>query len=44
MAEPDLLPLFRLNKRQGRQLLQELGAPEALYKKVPTADWKMANQ
>lgn len=34
----DLLPLFRLNKRQGRQLLQELGAPEALYKKVPTAD------
>lgn len=34
----DLLPLFRLNKRQGHQLLQELGAPEALYKKVPTAD------
>lgn len=34
----DLLPLFRLNKRQGRQLLQELGAPEALSKKVPTAD------
>jgi NAD+ synthase len=34
----DLLPLFRLNKRQGRQLLQELGAPEALYQKVPTAD------
>jgi NAD+ synthase len=34
----DLLPLFRLNKRQGRQLLQELGAPEALYTKVPTAD------
>ena len=33
------MPLFRcLNKRQGRQLLQELGAPEALYKKVPTAD------
>jgi NAD+ synthase len=34
----DLLPLFRLNKRQGRQLLQELGAPTELYTKVPTAD------
>ena len=34
----DILPLFRLNKRQGRQLLQYLGAPEALYTKVPTAD------
>ena len=34
----DLCPLFRLNKRQGRQLLVELGCPEHLYKKVPTAD------
>lgn len=34
----DLMPLYRLNKRQGRQLLQELGAPEHLYNKVPTAD------
>lgn len=34
----DLLPLFRLNKRQGKALLAELGADPALYKKVPTAD------
>ena len=34
----DLMPIFRLNKRQGRQLLEELGAPEHLYNKVPTAD------
>lgn len=34
----DILPLFRLNKRQGRMLLKELHAPEALYLKVPTAD------
>jgi NAD+ synthase len=34
----DILPLFRLNKRQGKQLLQELGAPEKLYTKIPTAD------
>lgn len=34
----DILPLFRLNKRQGRALLKELQAPEALYLKVPTAD------
>ncbi|MFB1083383.1 ammonia-dependent NAD(+) synthetase [Jeotgalibacillus sp. JSM ZJ347] len=34
----DILPLFRLNKRQGKQLLKELGAPEHLYKKAPTAD------
>jgi len=34
----DLLPIWRLNKRQGRQLLQELGAPASLYEKVPTAD------
>ncbi len=34
----DILPLFRLNKRQGKALLKELGADEALYLKVPTAD------
>lgn len=34
----DLMPIFRLNKRQGRQLLQELGCPAHLYMKVPTAD------
>lgn len=34
----DITPLWRLNKRQGRQLLQKLGAPEHLYVKVPTAD------
>ncbi|MGG3888793.1 ammonia-dependent NAD(+) synthetase [Metabacillus fastidiosus] len=34
----DLVPLFRLNKRQGKQLLEELGCPEHLYKKEPTAD------
>lgn len=34
----DLVPLFRLNKRQGRAMLKELGAPEHLYMKIPTAD------
>lgn len=34
----DVTPLFRLNKRQGRSMLMELGAPEHLYLKVPTAD------
>lgn len=34
----DITPLWRLDKRQGKQLLNELGAPEHLYKKVPTAD------
>ncbi|UQS81836.1 ammonia-dependent NAD(+) synthetase [Bombilactobacillus folatiphilus] len=34
----DITPLFRLDKRQGRVLLQYLGAPEALYQKTPTAD------
>lgn len=34
----DLVPLFRLNKRQGRSILKELGAPEHLYMKIPTAD------
>ncbi|HSJ38236.1 MAG TPA: ammonia-dependent NAD(+) synthetase [Planococcus sp. (in: firmicutes)] len=34
----DLVPLFRLNKRQGKEMLKELGSPEHLYNKVPTAD------
>lgn len=34
----DLLPLFRLDKRQGKALLKELGAEPALYEKIPTAD------
>jgi NAD+ synthase len=34
----DILPLFRLNKRQGKQLLAYLGADDAIYEKVPTAD------
>lgn len=34
----DIVPLWRLNKRQGRQLLRYLGADERLYLKVPTAD------
>lgn len=34
----DLMPIFRLNKRQGRKLLHLLGCPEHLYMKVPTAD------
>ena len=34
----DILPLWGLNKSQGAQLLQYLGAPESTWKKVPTAD------
>ncbi|NBC99395.1 ammonia-dependent NAD(+) synthetase [Atlantibacter hermannii] len=34
----DINPLFRLNKRQGKQLLRELGCPKHLYTKLPTAD------
>lgn len=34
----DVIPLFGLSKRQGAQLLQELGAPDSTWKKVPTAD------
>ena len=34
----DILPLSGLTKRQGKQLLIELDAPERLYVKVPTAD------
>ncbi|MCM0582522.1 ammonia-dependent NAD(+) synthetase [Weissella diestrammenae] len=34
----DITPLYRLNKRQGRQILAFLNAPKHLYDKVPTAD------
>lgn len=34
----DILPLSGLSKRQGKKLLKELGAPEKLYTKAPTAD------
>ncbi|MEW1980402.1 ammonia-dependent NAD(+) synthetase [Citricoccus sp. NPDC079358] len=34
----DVLPLFGLNKRQNRAVLQHLGAAERLWAKVPTAD------
>ena len=34
----DLLPLAGLNKRQGRELMHALGAPERLTYTVPTAD------
>ncbi len=34
----DLVPIFRLNKRQGKQLLKVLNCPEHLYMKIPTAD------
>ena len=34
----DLLPLSGLTKRQGRELMKLLGAPEKLYTKAPTAD------
>ncbi|HEL0632350.1 ammonia-dependent NAD(+) synthetase [Streptococcus equi subsp. zooepidemicus] len=34
----DILPLFRLTKRQGKALLKALKADPSLYEKVPTAD------
>ena len=34
----DVTPLVRLSKRQGRAMLKELGSPEHLYTKIPTAD------
>ncbi|CAM2901073.1 ammonia-dependent NAD(+) synthetase [Vibrio rarus] len=34
----DLAPLFGLSKRQVRQLAKQLGAPEQLVTKIPTAD------
>ena len=37
-GQADILPLSGLSKRQGKELLKELGAPERLYLKAPTAD------
>lgn len=34
----DIMPIWRLNKRQGRQMLIALDCPAHLYEKVPTAD------
>ena len=34
----DIMPLWRLDKRQGRQMLAYLKAPKYLYEKTPTAD------
>lgn len=34
----DVVPIWRLNKRQGKQILQYLGCPKHLYLKTPTAD------
>ncbi len=34
----DIVPLTGLTKRQGRALLEHLGAPSRLYQKAPTAD------
>lgn len=34
----DIVPLAGLNKRQGKQLLRHLGAPEQIIGKAPTAD------
>lgn len=34
----DIAPLFGLNKRQGRSMLEHLGMPDHLVEKVPTAD------
>ncbi len=34
----DILPLYRLNKRQGASLLKALGSPAYFYEKIPTAD------
>jgi NAD+ synthase len=34
----DIIPLYRLNKRQGKEILKFVGAPERLYTKIPTAD------
>lgn len=34
----DIVPLYRLNKRQGKAMLKELNAPAEFYEKIPTAD------
>ncbi len=44
MAWADILPLYRPNKRQGKQLLATLGADPALTKRAkPTADLEEEN-
>ncbi len=39
----DLAPLFGLNKRQVRQLARQLGAPDEIIEKTPTADLECHN-
>lgn len=34
----DITPIWRLNKRQGKAMLQALDCPKHLYEKAPTAD------
>lgn len=34
----DIMPLYRLNKRQGVEMLKVLDSPEHFYTKIPTAD------
>ena len=34
----DLMPIYRLNKRQGKKMLETLDCPSHLYTKIPTAD------
>lgn len=34
----DIVPLWRLDKRQGKAMLRYLSAPVELYEKIPTAD------
>lgn len=34
----DVAPIYGLDKRQGRELLKQLGCPRHLYEKLPTAD------
>ena len=34
----DIVPLYRLNKRQGAAMLKALDAPAYFYEKIPTAD------
>ncbi len=34
----DMMPLYRLNKRQGAQMLEAMHSPAHFYEKVPTAD------
>ncbi|AFZ68820.1 ammonia-dependent NAD(+) synthetase [Deinococcus peraridilitoris] len=38
----DLMPIAGLSKRQGRAMLEYLGAPRRLFEKIPTADLEEA--